>query len=217
MQAPQPEVKHATFKILAAVSNTQFIALETGWEKDMAELAEGLQEYAAYAKCGTDHMEQCKVYACKDPASGQWRRCRKLATQADLDVVGFVDHGGQTVVAKHEVLELSQYYELWRVKAVDLILDGNRPASVSAENNRRLQDRLLNKTFEVSYSLERTRPHLRDIVHVVDIRSNGESILAELVQQAVAAPTCQKCPELSSKVNEFTCKFMLFSEIQNSN
>ena len=183
----------------------------------MAELAEGLQEYAAYAKCGTDHMEPCKVYACKDPASGKWRRCRKLANQADLYVVGFVDHGGQTVVAKHEVLELSQYYELWRVKAVDVIFNGNRPAPFSAESNRRVQDRLLSKTFEVSYSLERTGPHLRDLVHVVDIRSNGESILAELVQQAVAAPTCQKCPELSSKVNEFTCIFMLFPEIRDSN
>lgn len=198
IQMAPREIVRGTFKIIASVSCTHFVALETGWQSDMDELSEGLKDFANYAKCGVEQMDPEVVYACKEPVSGIWRRCRKIAEEPGALVVELIDLGGSLVVTKDQILFLSQLYKDWSIKAVDLFFDGYIAASGSSDCFKRLEEHLLNKTFQLAYLHERTGPLMRDCVRVQDMRLNGDSVLDELVQKGLLLkrqpPTSERVP-----------------------
>lgn len=179
------EVVRGTFTIMASVSCTHFVALETGWQSDMEDLHKGLEDFANFAPCGVEKMNSEMVYACKEPISGKWRRCRKVAEEGEAYVVELIDMGGPMLVTKDQILYLSQLYKDWSIKAVDLFFDGYAAASGSSDNFERIEEQILNKTFQLAYLHERTGPLMRDCVRVQDMKLNGESVLDELVQKGL--------------------------------
>ncbi|XP_028967996.1 uncharacterized protein LOC100902560 [Galendromus occidentalis] len=184
IQIPR-EIVRGNFKIIKSVSCTHFVALESGWESDMDGLSEGLEDFANYAKCGVDDMDPGVVHACKDPVSGKWRRCRKIGEESGMLVVELIDLGGSLMVTKDQVLSLSQLYKDWSIKAVDVFLEGYAATSSSKETFEKIEEHLLNKTFQLAYLHERTGALLRDCARVQDMRLDGESVLDELVQKGL--------------------------------
>ena len=198
VRSNRPETLRGTFKVFASsLGPGCFVAVEECWMSNMRELAAGMQEYGDYVKAYVDTMEPDCLYGCRDPATGEWRRGRKITDYADGFLVDFVDLGRRQVIPRDRILQLSSLYKDWGIRPVDISFDGLVPATIAAF--RELEQWLLNRSFEFTYVVERTGPLMRDRIRVLDIVVAGDSLLADFVAEGLLSrPRGDRTPTGSS-------------------
>ncbi|OQR77560.1 hypothetical protein BIW11_07006, partial [Tropilaelaps mercedesae] len=183
--AREKEPVQGTFEFIN-VSDTgeQIVALETGWKKDLKKMTNGMAGYADFYKPGIDDMEAEAVYGCK--VGDTWKRCRMMSRHGlpGNFLVELIDFGGSMTVTRSEVLSLSQLYKDWSIKSVDVFFTDYSVES-GAEVARELSALLLNNSFQLVYTHERTGPLMRDRIFVTEMKRLNENVLDKLIQKGL--------------------------------